>query len=354
MKLFKIFFIAVTLFVCNGIINNVIGQSSITTRINKNNYIITLPASNITESSAQLMGTFVENKNSDASYTFWISDSTDIPMALETTCTGNDIYATANYLKPNTTYHFWIERRIGKESIICDCHYFTTKKATFPIQPIKETKLPTPPKITAKYTKHRTSLWGIIGGALSLDNLTGTKKKIVNACNYRNETVRTTAVRVAGQDAGSFNVGQICDIFDYCFNQWHYVNDPQKRDYYEYASRTIKNGLRGDCDDFAILTCSMLLAIGADARLTFAYGKDGGHAYTEVNLGKKNITECTDYIKARYAEKCDGSIKMKTDKEGNYWLNMDWWANHPGGKYYSASYGTIFYILDNYCIDFHN
>lgn len=333
-------------------ITQIKGQNSVTTHISRDCYLVLNDPSTITTHSALLNGTIVEKHPKPATYFFGIMDSNNIPIHIPATQNGNNITALADNLQPNTTYFFWIERQVNKQTTNGDWKFFTTLPA--PLSPSKNAKLlPSPPSIKVSYTRHRSSLFGIIDGFLSFENLTGTKKKIVDACNYRNNIVRTEAVKVASKNAGSLNLGQICDIFDYCYDNWRYVNDPQKREYYEYASRTIKNGLRGDCDDFAILTCSMLLAIGADARLTFAQGKKGGHAYTEVNLGKADINTCADYIKARYSDKWSGQIWTKKDSEGNRWLNMDWWAKHPGGEYFSAKSGTVFYILDNYCTDFY-
>ena len=42
----------------------------------------------------------------------------------------------------------------------------------------------------------------------------------------------------------------------------------------------------GDCDDFAILLGALVESVGASSRIVFAYGPGGGHAYTEVYLGK--------------------------------------------------------------------
>lgn len=93
----------------------------------------------------------------------------------------------------------------------------------------------------------------------------------------------------AGKNAGSYNLGQICDIFDYCYKTWKYVIDTKGNEIVEYGSNTITNGLNGDCDDFAVLICSMSLSIGGEARINYAYGQNGGRAFTELNIGKTDI-----------------------------------------------------------------
>jgi transglutaminase-like putative cysteine protease len=174
--------------------------------------------------------------------------------------------------------------------------------------------------------------------------ITGDMKDLIIACDYDSKTVRNNTVALVSASGGNFNLGQICDIFDFCLQNWSYVNDPISRDYYAKASETLRNGLNGDCDDFAILLCSMILSIGGEARISFAYGNDGGHAFTEVNIGKTNRTEVERYLKARYGYT---GMWHKEDSNGNWWLNLDWQAHYPGGQYYKYNRGTMFNIIQN-------
>lgn len=210
-----------------------------------------------------------------------------------------------------------------------------------------EEPIPPPPTIDFKVTKHKKKFFKELFKGC---NLSGDKKQLVEACNYSNSTLRNNAVSIAGQNAGSYNLGQICDIFDHCYNGWKYVNDPKGNEIIEYASNTISNGLNGDCDDFAVLVCSMILSIGGEARINYAYGLNAGHAFTEVNIGK---TEIEEYISKRYKNVYNNSgIWTRTDKQGNNWLNLDWFAKHPGGQYFDYTHGTTFYIIQQYCNDF--
>ncbi|GHT47071.1 hypothetical protein AGMMS49965_24950 [Bacteroidia bacterium] len=171
-------------------------------------------------------------------------------------------------------------------------------------------------------------------------------KDLIVACDYDNSTVRNTAVLLGGFSPGEFNLGQVCEIFDYGYNNWKYVNDPVTGDYFSRASETLKNGLNGDCDDFAILLCSMLLSIGGDARINFAYDASSGHAFTEVNIGKTNQSEVQRYLSARYN---NAQMWHRKDSQGNIWLNLDWQAQYPGGKYWDYNRGTSFNIIRNMC-----
>jgi hypothetical protein len=212
---------------------------------------------------------------------------------------------------------------------------------------LQEELLPPPPIIDYKISKHDKRFFSEL---MKDCNVSGEKNELVNACNYTNSQVRNQAVKIAGHSQGEFNLGQICDLFDYCYRNWKYVNDPNGYEFVEYASNTISNGYNGDCDDFAVVLCSMILSIGGEARINFAYSQDSGHAFTEVNVGN---TEIEDYITKRYNNDQDQSgIWTRIDKDGNQWLNLDWFAKHPGGKYFNYIHGTTFYILQNYCNDF--
>jgi transglutaminase-like putative cysteine protease len=206
---------------------------------------------------------------------------------------------------------------------------------------------PPPPPIEYNLSRHKKKLLQF------LNNCNRDKKQLVVACDYYNEDLRNKAVNIAGNDKGSLNLGQICDIFDYCYNNWRYVDDPPQREFYSKASSTLDNGLNGDCDDFAILICSMILAIGGEARINFAEGTEGGHAFTEVNIGNETFTNFEEYILRRYNLQNESSLLwVREDKEGNKWLNLDWWANRPGGKYFDFTEGTSFYIIQKYCEEF--
>lgn len=214
---------------------------------------------------------------------------------------------------------------------------FPTTKKLKPLVHNKE--LPIPPEIEFNrpqniYTREQY---------INYHSITGEMKDLIVACDYDNFTVRNNAVALVSLSPGSFNLGQICDIFDFCYSNWSYVNDPITRDYNAKASETLKNGLNGDCDDFAILMCSMILAVGGEARISFAYKGNDGHAFSEVNLGTTNRNDVEKYIKARYG---DVSLNYK-EEEGNWWLNLDWWGRYPGAKYWDYQSGTCFNIIRN-------
>lgn len=222
----------------------------------------------------------------------------------------------------------------GNENI--EIIFPSTKK----LKPLVHDKnLPSPPKIKFSrpqnvYTRDEY---------ITYHEITGEMKDLIVACDYDNSTVRNNAVALVSVSPGSFNLGQICDIFDFCYENWSYVNDPIAREYYAKASETLKNGLNGDCDDFAILVCSMILAVGGEARISFAYNDDDGHAFAEVNIGSTDRSDVEKYLLARY-----GKAELNHKEEGDdWWLNLDWWGQYPGAKYWDYQGGTCFNIVRN-------
>lgn len=179
-------------------------------------------------------------------------------------------------------------------------------------------------------------------------------KQLEVACDYNNPITRDFAVSIAGKASGEFNVEQVCYIFDAIRPpRWHYVNDPQGEDYFSKASHTIKDAnLSGDCDDFAILMYSLMTAVGGEARIVFAYNKrQGGHAFAELNIGNANLNQLHKKIQLQFSDYEIDRLYYRTDSSGSKWLNLDWWASYPGGKYMDFDKSTIFYPSKNYYED---
>lgn len=168
--------------------------------------------------------------------------------------------------------------------------------------------------------------------------------KIVEAMDYTNPTTRDYALSLIDKDhGGKYNIAQICDMWEKIYKRWTYVNDPKGTEYYSPASRTINLGLKGDCDDFAILVASTMLAIGGSPRVILASNTGGGHAYAEVCVAdsKAGLDGVAKYICKRY--NCKG-IAYRASNDGGqarYWLNLDWSSKHPGGAYYQNNGETV-------------
>src|SRR5208337_4633759 len=174
--------------------------------------------------------------------------------------------------------------------------------------------------------------------------------KIAQAINWQNPTVKNFAnTQVQHSSAGNYNVAQICDVWQSIYNQWTYVSDPPLFNYFTSASDSINNGLKGNCVDYAILNAAVIKSIGGDSRVITACPPNGGecHAYAEVALAKtqSDLQADANYVCSRYhCEKI--YYHIESDNQGNteYWLNLDWQANYPGGKFFDDD-GTfqVFY-----------
>ena len=237
-------------------------------------------------------------------------------------------------LKPETTYKYRVRVKSKAGTVLTDWNTFTT--------------LPKAVDIVYHLSEHNRGFFDWIKAC----NISGKNRQLVEACDYTDNTVRNRAVHIAGSTPGSFNIGQVCDLFDYCISNWSYVNDAQKGEVIESAPNTLKNGLNGDCDDFAVLMASMVMAVGGEARISYVYKGNRGHAFAEVNIGSTDVTDVERYVSKRYARIYKGNTWYRTDDYGNHWLNLDWWERHPGGRYYESDRGIRFYLIQHYCEEF--
>lgn len=187
--------------------------------------------------------------------------------------------------------------------------------------------LPAPPSSDSKRERKHTT-WYNNGN----DNL----QMLDEACDYMIPYTKQFANSLAGKSPGNFNAGQICHIFRYCYKKWKYVNDPNGQEYLATASESIENNLCGDCDDFAILMASCMLAIGGNACInTGRNTQSDGHAFTEVDIAEIGVENMIDSIRKYFPLYDVSDIKTRRD-EKHLWLNLDWWAAYPGGPYYEC------------------
>lgn len=173
---------------------------------------------------------------------------------------------------------------------------------------------------------------------------------LVNAIDVENPISVDYASQLASRFQGNYNIGQVCNIYDYIVNNWKYVNDPRRADDFRSASRTIKNNLTGDCDDFAILMATMIESIGGKTRISFAYNNNEGHAFAEVYVGDnmEDFQLIVNDINALYHTD-QFEINYNTDEKGAIWMNLDWFGQpqHPGGKYFEWNKRIVFYPTEN-------
>jgi hypothetical protein len=110
-------------------------------------------------------------------------------------------------------------------------------------------------------------------------------KTIIKAVNPESEEVRTLALQLGRRfEAGNFK--QARRIYEYVRDEIHYMPDPLAFEDIQLPETTLKR-LSGDCDDKAILLCSLLLAIGFETALFFADTDGDGmadHVYSSVHI----------------------------------------------------------------------
>ena len=73
----------------------------------------------------------------------------------------------------------------------------------------------------------------------------------------------------------------------------------------------------------------------------------------EVHVGdQKKKQELIQFLNKRYGRfyKNKIAVHFSLDDVGDYWLNLDWTAKHPGGKYYKSDHETIYYPTQNYYV----
>lgn len=118
-------------------------------------------------------------------------------------------------------------------------------------------------------------------------------------------------------------------LFKYINNNFKYVDDPNRDEYFASPRETIENGLGGDCDDHTILMISCLKAVGAKCRMVLTEN----HVYPELYCGdKKSFNEIQEAITHLFATEDFRGLYYR-EESGNYWINLDYTAHHPGGPY---------------------
>jgi len=154
---------------------------------------------------------------------------------------------------------------------------------------------------------------------------------------YNPVTRDYAAALIPRAHGGPFNLAQACDLWEDVYGRWTYVDDPRGGEYFSPASRTIALGLKGDCDDFAITIAALIESVGGSARIVTAENSTSGHAYPEVYIGNSSakFDDAAAYIRQRY-HVTDVGCHITTGEDGDrYWLNLDWWSRHPGGRFFA-------------------
>ncbi len=174
-------------------------------------------------------------------------------------------------------------------------------------------------------------------------------RQLMRAAEYDASFVRLARQELNPAHSGELNLGQVCDLFDYLFENRVIVKDPLNTEYF-CTPREYWLGHSGDCDDMAICMTAACNAIGAVGRITIAYGSTG-HAYAELCLGNGDIGPYLRYLYQRYGQ--TNPIYHK-DKNGYYWLNLDLNHPHPGGAHFDGERYFYYYPSVRRWIDLKN
>jgi hypothetical protein len=166
--------------------------------------------------------------------------------------------------------------------------------------------------------------------------LTRTVKSIQSKVDFRDSVVRNFAVAGSLKYFDEYHpkygpVVRALSLFKVINTNFKYVADSDRDEYFATPRETILNGMGGDCDDHTILMVSALKAIGVHARMVLTEG----HLYPELFCGdEKNFDRINTAIMNLFSKEVKGNIYYHEDN-GEYWLNLDYSARHPGGPYVS-------------------
>jgi len=118
-------------------------------------------------------------------------------------------------------------------------------------------------------------------------------------------------------------------LFKYINANFKYVADAQRDEYYATARETIESKMGGDCDDHTILMISAMRNIGARCRMVLSTD----HVYPELHCGdKKTFLKIQTAITELFSDQPFTGLYYR-EENGEYWINLDYSARHPGGPY---------------------
>lgn len=163
-------------------------------------------------------------------------------------------------------------------------------------------------------------------------------KRIAAKIDHQDSLVRNYAVNqsLAYFDEYHAKFGPVVrqlSLFKSINSQFKYVPDAFRDEYFASAHETILNGLGGDCDDHTILMMSTMKAIGARTRLVLT----DRHVYPELYCGdQKSFTRMKEAIELLFAPYISNQL-FYHEENGEYWINLDYSAKHPGGPYSSPT-----------------
>lgn len=120
-------------------------------------------------------------------------------------------------------------------------------------------------------------------------------------------------------------------IFDYVQRNWTYVEESENFGRISSASEIIKRGLKGGSADYSVVMVSLLEAAGFKTRIVFGCDVEEEicRACPEVFVGTEREAK---QILAELSETFHDRIYYTLDPKSGYWLSLDLWGDHIGGK----------------------
>ena len=165
------------------------------------------------------------------------------------------------------------------------------------------------------------------------------KKEILEAIDDNSSAVRAFAVKATtsyfrreqSKYEGYRTLIQSFAVFKRINRNWNYVSDPVSNEYFAKASESAKL-LAGDCDDYAIMMAAAIKSIGGVVRLV----STTDHLYPEILVGNKSHLEFINYLIKKILfpiESAGQVVHYHKDELERIWLNLDYTASYPGGKF---------------------
>lgn len=159
-------------------------------------------------------------------------------------------------------------------------------------------------------------------------------RELRSRVDYKDSTVRNFAVKESLRDFDEYYpkygaTVRWLSLFKSINGQFKYVSDALRDEYFAWPQETIRNGMGGDCDDHTILMVSAMKAIGCRTRMIVTQG----HVYPEIYCGDKHgFEKVKQAILHLFADEVSSGIHYR-EFNGEYWMNLDYSAKHPGGPY---------------------
>jgi hypothetical protein len=163
-----------------------------------------------------------------------------------------------------------------------------------------------------------------------------TSRALVAKVQYKDSVVRNFSVKHSLENFEEYSpkygmTTRFLSLFKHINQNFKYVPDSRRDEYYATPKETILNGLGGDCDDHSILMASCLTSIGAQCRLVIIEG----HMYPEMYVGNEKDFETFQQAIIQTFTKEKVERIFFHEYNGEYWINLDYTASHPGGPYLS-------------------